>query len=69
MLQQPLDYLFSPPEKPLHEKMIVVTRKVTIKGFYLGEVTCDLGSSVNMMSLSLFNKIGGLELKTCEVRI
>jgi len=30
---------------------------------------CDLGSSANMMSLSLYNKIGGLELNLCEVRI
>ena len=42
---------------------------VTIKGFYVGEVMCDLGSSANMMSLSLFNKIGGLELKPSEVGI
>jgi hypothetical protein len=42
---------------------------VTIKGFYVGEVMCDLGSSANMMSLSLFNTIGGMELKPCEVRI
>jgi len=42
---------------------------VTIKGFYVGEVMCDLGSSANMMSLSLFNIIGGMELKPCEVRI
>lgn len=30
---------------------------VTIKEFYLGEVMCDLVSSANMMSLSLFKKI------------
>jgi hypothetical protein len=42
---------------------------ITIKGFYVGEVMCDLGSSTNMMSLSLFNTIGGMELKPCEVRI
>jgi len=42
---------------------------VIIKGFYVGEVMCDLKSSVNMMSLSLFNKIGGFKLKPCEVRI
>jgi len=42
---------------------------VTIKGFYVGEVMCDLRSSANMMSLSLFNTIGGMELKPCEVRI
>jgi len=41
----------------------------TIKGFYVGEVMCDLGSSTNMMLLSLFNKIGGMDLKPCEVRI
>jgi len=33
---------------------------VAIKGLYVGEVMCDLESSVNMMSLSLFNKIGRL---------
>ena len=42
---------------------------VTIKGFYVGELMCDLGSNANMMSLSLFNTIGGMELKPCEVRI
>jgi len=42
---------------------------VTIKGFYVAEVMCDLGSSSNMMSLSLFNTIGGMELKPCEERI
>jgi len=35
---------------------------VNIKGFYVGEVMCDLGSNANMMSLSLFNTIGGMEL-------
>ena len=30
---------------------------------------CDHGSSTNMMSLSLFNRIRGMELKPCEVRI
>jgi len=42
---------------------------VTIKDFYLGEVMCVLRSSGNMMSLSLFKKIGGLELKPCDVTI
>jgi hypothetical protein len=42
---------------------------ITIKGFYVREVMCDLGSSANMMSLSLFNKIGRMKLKPCEVRI
>ena len=42
---------------------------VTIKGFYVEEVMCDLGSSANMISLSLFNKIGELQLKPCKVRI
>jgi hypothetical protein len=42
---------------------------VTTKGFYVGEVIRDLGSSANMISLSLFNKIGGMKLKPCEVRI
>ena len=42
---------------------------LTIKGFYDGEVMCDLRSSANMMSLSLFNKIGGMEVKPCEARI
>jgi hypothetical protein len=41
---------------------------VTIKGFYVVEVMSDLGSSANMMSLSLFNMIGGMELRPCEVR-
>jgi hypothetical protein len=41
----------------------------TIKGFYVREVMCDLGSIANMMSLSLFNNIGGMKLKPCEVRI
>jgi len=36
---------------------------VTIMDFYLGEMMSDLGSSANMISLSLFKKIGGLELK------
>jgi len=38
---------------------------VIIKGFSVG----DLGSSPNIMSLSLFNKIRGMELKPCEVKI
>ena len=42
---------------------------VTIKEFYVGEVTCDLRSNANIMSLSLFNTVGRLELKPCEVRI
>lgn len=42
---------------------------VIVRGFYVGEVMCDIGSSTNMMSLSLFNKIGGMKLKSCEVRI
>jgi len=29
----------------------------------------DLGSIVNMMSVSLFTNIGGMKLKPCEVRI
>jgi len=84
MLQELLDYLFSPTGKPLYDKMVAVTKEdrkkhegespkknedpecfsipVTIKGFYAGEVMCDLGSSANMMLLSL-------ELKPCEVRI
>ena len=42
---------------------------VTIKGVYVREVMHDLGSSANMMWLSLFNKIGGMKLKPCKVRI
>ena len=42
---------------------------VIVKEFYVGEVMCDLGSSTNMMSLSVFNKIGGMDLKPCDVRI
>jgi len=42
---------------------------VIVNEFYVGEVMCDLGSSANMMSLSLFNKIGGMELEPFEVRI
>jgi len=42
---------------------------VTIEGFYVGEMMCDLVSSANMMSLSLFDKIGGMELKPCKLRI
>jgi len=30
---------------------------------------CYLGSSANMMSLSLFNKIGGLKLEPCKIKI
>ena len=42
---------------------------ITVKGFYIGELMCDLGSSANRISLSLFNKIGGMELKPCKVKI
>lgn len=42
---------------------------VIVKGFYVGEVMRDLESCTNMMSLSLFNKIEGMKLKSCEVRI
>ncbi|AES66456.1 hypothetical protein MTR_2g069520 [Medicago truncatula] len=83
-----LEYLFSPADKPLCDKTVVVTQKfskkyedtspkknedpdcfsvpVMVRGFYVSEVMCDLVSSVNMMSLSLFNKIGGMELKPFE---
>jgi len=86
-----LEYLFSPADKPLCDKVVDVTQDsskkyedtspkkkedpgcfsviVIVKGYYVGEMMCDLGSSTNMMSLSLFNKIGGMELKSCEVRI
>lgn len=30
---------------------------------------CDIGSSLNMLSQSIFNKIGGMKLKSCKVRI
>jgi len=41
---------------------------VTIKGFYVGEMMHDLRSNSNMMSLSLSNKIGGLELNPSKIR-
>jgi hypothetical protein len=34
---------------------------VTIKGFYVGEVMRDHGSNANMMSISLFNAVGGMD--------
>ncbi|AES98904.1 hypothetical protein MTR_5g074370 [Medicago truncatula] len=35
--------------------------QVIVRGLYVGEVMCDLGSIAIMMLLSLFNKIGGIE--------
>jgi len=42
---------------------------VIVKRFSVGKVMGDLISSATMISLSLFNKIGGMELKSSEVRI
>ncbi|KEH33508.1 hypothetical protein MTR_3g040820 [Medicago truncatula] len=42
---------------------------VTIGDVFVGEAFCDLGAGGNLMSLSTFNRIGGLTLRPCFMNV
>jgi len=43
--------------------LVVLTSLLQSIGVYIGEVLCDLGSSINLMPLETFKRTGGLELQ------
>lgn len=42
---------------------------VIVGDVFVGEALCDLGAGGNLMSLSTFNRIGGLTLRPCFINV
>ncbi|XP_050895710.1 uncharacterized protein LOC127102381 [Lathyrus oleraceus] len=46
-----------------------VTLAVTIENVYIGKVLIDLGSSINMILLSVVQKLGNIEMKSTKTTL